>query len=65
MVYTGEAYNFTELRRGLVAAGHSFETSSDTEVVLRGYLQWGGRPSPTGSTGCTRSRSGTPGSASW
>jgi asparagine synthase (glutamine-hydrolysing) len=25
----------------LVAKGHSFETSSDTEVVLRGYLQWG------------------------
>ena len=41
MVYTGEAYNFTELRRELVAIGHSFETSSDTEVVLRGYLQWG------------------------
>ena len=41
MVYTGEAYNFTELRRELVAAGQRFETSSDTEVVLRGYLQWG------------------------
>lgn len=41
MVYTGEVYNFTELRRELVAKGHSFETSSDTEVVLRGYLQWG------------------------
>jgi asparagine synthase (glutamine-hydrolysing) len=41
MVYTGEVYNFTELRRELVALGHSFETSSDTEVVLRGYLQWG------------------------
>jgi asparagine synthase (glutamine-hydrolysing) len=41
MVYTGEAYNFTDLRHELVAKGHSFETSSDTEVVLRGYLQWG------------------------
>ena len=41
MVYTGEAYNFTELRCELVAKGHSFDTSSDTEVVLRGYLQWG------------------------
>jgi len=41
MVYTGEAYDFTELRRELVAKGHTFETSSDTEVVLRGYLQWG------------------------
>jgi len=41
MVYTGEVYNYTELRRELVAAGHSFDTASDTEVVLRGYLQWG------------------------
>jgi asparagine synthase (glutamine-hydrolysing) len=41
MVYTGETYNFTDLRHELVAKGHSFETSSDTEVVLRGYLQWG------------------------
>lgn len=41
MVYTGEAYNFTELRTELIAKGHSFETSSDTEVVLCGYLQWG------------------------
>ena len=41
MVYTGEVYNFVELRRELVAKGHGFETSSDTEVVLRGYLQWG------------------------
>ena len=41
MVYTGEAYNFTELRHELVAEGHTFETASDTEVVLRGYLQWG------------------------
>jgi asparagine synthase (glutamine-hydrolysing) len=41
MVYSGEAYNFTELRDELQQAGHKFTTSSDTEVVLRGYLQWG------------------------
>jgi asparagine synthase (glutamine-hydrolysing) len=41
MVYSGEAYNFTELRSELEQAGHRFTTSSDTEVVLRGYLQWG------------------------
>jgi len=41
MVYTGEVYNFIELRRELIAKGHSFETVSDTEVILRGYLQWG------------------------
>jgi asparagine synthase (glutamine-hydrolysing) len=41
MVYSGETYNFTELRAELTAKGHKFTTDSDTEVVLRGYLQWG------------------------
>jgi asparagine synthase (glutamine-hydrolysing) len=41
MVYSGEAYNFTELREELRAAGEPFTTSSDTEVVLRGYVRWG------------------------
>lgn len=40
-VYSGEAYNFTELRIELEQAGHRFATSSDIEVLLRGYLQWG------------------------
>ncbi|MFD4725738.1 asparagine synthase (glutamine-hydrolyzing) [Streptomyces seoulensis] len=41
LVYSGEAYNFTELRRELGDRGHRFTTDSDTEVVLRGYLEWG------------------------
>jgi asparagine synthase (glutamine-hydrolysing) len=41
MVYSGEVYNYTELRDELVAKGETFTTSSDTEVVLRGYLHWG------------------------
>ncbi|MEU9479392.1 asparagine synthase (glutamine-hydrolyzing) [Streptomyces sp. NPDC048191] len=41
MVYSGEAYNFTELRRELEGRGHRFRTDSDTEVVLHGYLEWG------------------------
>jgi len=41
MVYSGEAYNFTELRRELAGKGHEFRTDSDTEVVLHGYLEWG------------------------
>ncbi|MFF7189904.1 asparagine synthase (glutamine-hydrolyzing) [Streptomyces sp. NPDC008222] len=41
LVYSGEAYNFTELRRELTGRGHHFGTDSDTEVVLRGYLEWG------------------------
>lgn len=41
MVYSGEAYNYTELREELRRAGHRFDTDSDTEVVLHGYLEWG------------------------
>ncbi|MGW0996027.1 asparagine synthase (glutamine-hydrolyzing) [Streptomyces sp. NPDC002523] len=41
LVYSGEAYNFTELRRELADRGHRFTTDSDTEVVLHGYLEWG------------------------
>ncbi|MET8053914.1 asparagine synthase (glutamine-hydrolyzing) [Streptosporangium sp. NPDC005286] len=41
LVYSGETYNFIELRRELQARGHRFRTASDTEVVLHGYLEWG------------------------
>jgi asparagine synthase (glutamine-hydrolysing) len=41
MVYSGEVYNFAELRDELRAAGERFTTDSDTEVVLRGYARWG------------------------
>lgn len=41
LVYSGETYNYTELRAELAALGHEFRTDSDTEVVLHGYLEWG------------------------
>ncbi|GAP46474.1 asparagine synthase [Streptomyces azureus] len=41
LVYSGEAYNLTELRGELTTRGHRFTTDSDTEVVLRGHLEWG------------------------
>jgi len=39
--YNGEIYNYKSLRKELEAKGHSFKTDSDTEVLLRSYLQWG------------------------
>ncbi|MGW0467644.1 asparagine synthase (glutamine-hydrolyzing) [Streptomyces sp. NPDC003027] len=39
--YSGELYNYRELRRELEHRGHRFHTASDTEVMLRAYLAWG------------------------
>lgn len=41
LTYSGEAYNFRELRAELGKLGHRFRTQSDTEVVLEAYLEWG------------------------
>ena len=41
IVYNGELFNAGELRRELEAAGHRFRTRCDTEIVVRGYEQWG------------------------
>ena len=41
IVYNGELYNAGELRKDLEKAGHSFEGRSDTEVLLRSYIEWG------------------------
>jgi asparagine synthase (glutamine-hydrolysing) len=41
IAFNGEAYDFSALRDALRAKGHPFTTRSDTEVVLRAYLEWG------------------------
>lgn len=42
MVYNGEVYNFKEIRTDLEKLGFSFDSNSDTEVILKAYHQWGG-----------------------
>ncbi len=41
IVYNGELYNTDELRQELKGLGHTFETASDTEVILTSYLEYG------------------------
>ncbi|MHA1936592.1 MAG: asparagine synthase (glutamine-hydrolyzing) [Candidatus Thorarchaeota archaeon] len=43
LVYNGELYNYLEIKSDLAGAGHSFETTSDTEVLLRTLHESGWR----------------------
>ena len=43
LLFNGQAYEHVEVRERLRARGHAFTTRSDTEVVLRAYLEWGER----------------------
>ncbi|UFU02397.1 asparagine synthase (glutamine-hydrolyzing) [Ruania suaedae] len=40
VTFNGEIFNYIELRRELLALGHRFRTSSDTEVILHAWEQW-------------------------
>lgn len=41
LAYNGEVYNFPEIREDLSRLGYSFRGSSDAEVILSAYREWG------------------------
>jgi asparagine synthase (glutamine-hydrolysing) len=43
IVFNGEIFNYRELRKVLEQKGHGFRTKSDTEVILRAWMEWGGQ----------------------
>lgn len=40
IIYNGELYNTNDLRRELASLGHAFSSTSDTEVLLKAYIEW-------------------------
>jgi asparagine synthase (glutamine-hydrolysing) len=41
IVFNGEMYNYEEVKQELKSLGHTFDSHSDTEVVLHAFKQWG------------------------
>lgn len=41
VVFNGEIYNYKQLRQELLKCGHVFVTSTDTEVLIHGFEEWG------------------------
>ncbi|MBS1532642.1 MAG: asparagine synthase (glutamine-hydrolyzing) [Bacteroidetes bacterium] len=41
IVFNGEIYNYRELKQQLLALGHTFNSQSDTEVIIEGFARWG------------------------
>ncbi|NMC76722.1 MAG: asparagine synthetase B, partial [Candidatus Methanofastidiosa archaeon] len=41
IIFNGEVYNYLEIREELIKKGYKFNSNSDTEVILKSYIEWG------------------------
>lgn len=41
ITYNGEVYNYKELKKELSGLGHHFQSTSDTEVLINSWIEWG------------------------
>ena len=41
LVFNGEIYNYKDIKDELILLGHYFTTNGDSEVLLRGFIEWG------------------------
>ena len=41
MVFNGEIYNFQDIKKELICLGYTFTTTGDSEVLLKGFIEWG------------------------
>jgi len=41
IIFNGVIYNYKELRKNLITKGHFFNSSGDTEVIIRLYIEYG------------------------
>lgn len=41
LVFNGEIYNYQDIRKDLLEAGHIFKTETDSEVLIHGYEEYG------------------------
>ena len=41
LVFNGEIYNYQDIKKELLKAGHTFKTNTDSEVLIHGYEQYG------------------------